>query len=58
MNFLNALGMEWYQAIALTAISLRLLSFPFVVMSQKNVAKMTHHTPEMSAIQDKVTEAR
>jgi len=51
-------GMEWYQVIGLTAICLRLISFPFVVMAQRNVAAMTHHTPEMQAIQERVTEAR
>jgi len=51
-------GMEWYQVIALSAIALRLISFPFVVMAQRNVAKMTQHTPEMQAIQERVTDAR
>ena len=50
--------MEWYQVIALSAIALRLISFPFVVMAQRNVAKMTQHTPEMQAIQERVTDAR
>lgn len=53
-----SLGLEWFQAIALTALCLRLASFPLVVMSQRNVARMTQYNPEMQAIQEKVSQAR
>jgi len=52
------LGMEWFQAIALTALCMRLCTFPFVVMSQKNVVNMNNNMPGMSALQDKMSDAR
>ena len=52
------LGLEWYQTIMLTTLCLRLFTFPFVVMAQKNVAKMSKVAPGMRVLQDKITEAR
>ena len=53
-----SLGLEWFQAIAVTALCLRFVSFPLVVMSQRNMAKMTLYNPEMQDIQEKVSAAR
>jgi len=59
MEFLHVdIGLEWYQTIALTALTLRLMTLPFVIMSQKNVAHMTAHSPVMSELQEKMTDAR
>jgi len=52
------LGLEWYQTIAVTALCLRLISFPIVVITQRNVAHMANHQPHMAAIQEKMTDAR
>jgi len=59
MEYLHCdIGMEWFQAIALTALCMRLCTFPFVVMSQKNVVNMNNNMPGMSALQDKMSDAR
>jgi len=59
MEFLHVdIGLEWYQTIALTALTLRLMTLPFVIMSQKNVAHMTAHSPVMAELQEKMTDAR
>lgn len=52
------LGLEWYQTIAMTAIIMRLITFPFVVMAQKNVANMHNVSPGLAAIQEKMSDAR
>ena len=52
------LGMEWYQAIAVATLCLRLLMFPVVLMSQRNMAHMNNNMPQMGALQEKITDAR
>ena len=52
------LGLEWYQVILCTALCMRMMTFPFVVMSQKNMVNMNNNMPGMAALQEKMTEAR
>jgi len=52
------LGLEWWQTIILTTFCVRLLVFPLVVMAQKNVSAMNNIMPQMSKIQQKLTDAR
>lgn len=52
------LGLEWYQAILLTTLCLRLMTFPFVVLAQKNKMKMNNAAPGMKALQEKIMVAR
>ena len=50
--------MEWYQAIAFATLCMRLLMFPAAVMAQKNIAHMNNNMPAMSALQEKISDAR
>ena len=52
------MGMEWYQAIAAATLCLRLLMFPVMLMSQRNMAHMNNNMPQMGALQEKITDAR
>ena len=52
------LGLEWYQSIAVATLCLRLLIFPVVLLSQRNMAHMNNNLPQMSALQEKITDAR
>ena len=52
------LGLEWYQSIAVATLCLRLLMFPVVLMSQRNMAHMNNNLPQMSGLQEKITDAR
>jgi len=52
------LGLEWYQAIAIATLMLRLIMFPVVVHSQRNMAHMNNNMPKMSALQEKISDAR
>ena len=52
------LGLEWYQAIALATLCMRLIMFPLMVMAQKNMANMNNNMPAMQDIQEKITDAR
>ena len=52
------LGLEWYQSIAVATICMRMLMVPVVVMAQRNMAHMNNNMPAMSAIQEKISDAR
>ena len=45
------LGLEWYQSIGVAVILLRLLMFPVVVKSQRNMAHMNNNMPKMASLQ-------
>ena len=50
--------MEWYQTIAVATLCMRLLMFPVVVIAQRNMANMNNNMPAMSALQEKISDAR
>jgi len=52
------LGLEWFQAIAVATLCMRMLMIPAVVMAQRNVANMNNNTPQLAALQEKITDAR
>ena len=45
------MGLEWWQAIILATVCMRLVMFPFMVMAQKNMAHMNNNMPLMGALQ-------
>ena len=45
------LDLHWFQCIAVATIVLRLLMFPVVVTSQRNMAHMNNNMPKMAALQ-------
>ena len=53
-----SLGLEWFQSIAVATLCLRLLMFPVVLISQRNMAHMNNNMPQMGALQEKITDAR
>lgn len=57
-NLHIGLELEWWQTIALTTLMMRFVLFPAVVMAQRNMANMGNHTPQMAALQDKMSDAR
>jgi len=57
-NLHIGLGLEWYQSIILATLCMRLVMFPFMVMAQKNMANMNNNMPAMSALQEKISDAR
>jgi len=52
------LGLEWYQSIAVVTLCMRLLMVPVVVMAQRNMAHMNNNMPAMTALQEKISDAR
>ncbi|CAH0547405.1 unnamed protein product [Brassicogethes aeneus] len=52
------LGLEWWAAIAVGTLVVRLLLFPLVIIAQRNAARMNNYLPQLQAIQVKMTEAR
>jgi len=52
------IGLEWYQTITLVALTMRMCTFPFVVMAQKNAANMHNVSPGMAVLQEKMSDAR
>ena len=50
--------MEWYQTIAVATLCMRLLMFPVMVIAQRNMANMNNNMPAMTALQEKITDAR
>lgn len=54
----GTLGLEWWVAIALGTLVVRIILFPLVVMAQRNAAKMNNYLPQMQLLQLKMTEAR
>jgi len=57
-NLHIGLGLEWYQTIAVATLCMRLLMFPVMVMAQRNMANMNNNMPAMTALQEKITDAR
>jgi len=57
-NLHLGLGLEWYQAIAIATLIMRMLMLPLVVIAQRNMANMNNNSPAMAAIQEKMTDAR
>jgi len=53
-----SLELDWWQAIVVSTVLMRLLMFPVVVISQRNMANMANNSPKMMVIQDKMTDAR
>ena len=45
------LGLEWFQAIAVATLCMRMLMIPAVVMAQRNVANMNNNTPQLAELQ-------
>jgi len=61
MEFLHnssGLDLQWWQAIVLTTVIVRMCVFPFVVIAQKNVARLNNNMPQMQQLQEKMTDAR
>lgn len=52
------LGLEWYQAIILFTVGLRLLLFPINVFSQRSAVKMRKISPQMMHYQEKLSDAK
>ncbi|XP_050517119.1 mitochondrial inner membrane protein OXA1L [Diabrotica virgifera virgifera] len=52
------MGMEWWAAIAIGTLVIRICLFPLVIMAQRNAAKMNNYLPQMQVLQLKMTEAR
>ncbi|CAH1179246.1 unnamed protein product [Phaedon cochleariae] len=52
------LDLEWWAAIALGTLIIRICLFPLVVIAQRNAAKMNNYLPQMQLLQLKMTEAR
>jgi YidC/Oxa1 family membrane protein insertase len=52
------IGLTWYQAIALSAVVLRLCLLPITVKAQKNTAKMRKLGPDMAIMQEKMSDAK
>ena len=57
-NLHIGLGLEWFQAIAVATLMMRMMMVPVVVMAQKNMANMNNNMPAMSALQEKISDAR
>ncbi|KAK7114804.1 mitochondrial inner membrane protein OXA1L-like [Littorina saxatilis] len=53
-----SLGLPWWEAIIIGTICIRLMMFPLVIKSQRNVAHMHNHMPTMTRLQEKFTLAR
>uniref|UniRef100_A0A0K8S539 Membrane insertase YidC/Oxa/ALB C-terminal domain-containing protein n=1 Tax=Lygus hesperus TaxID=30085 RepID=A0A0K8S539_LYGHE len=59
LEFLHVgMDLPWWGAIAAGTLVIRICVFPLVIMSQRNAAKMNNNSPEMQAIQLKMSEAR
>jgi len=57
-NLHIGLELEWWQTIAVATVIMRFLLFPVVVMAQRNMANMNNFTPQLSALQEKMSDAR
>lgn len=51
-------GLEWWGAIALTTVMLRVLLFPVVVVMQRSSAKLANYSPQMQQQQALINEAK
>jgi len=54
----NDLDIPWWTTIIIMTCIIRLITVKFVILSQKNTAKMTNNMPETQALQAKVTDAK
>ncbi|XP_033753975.1 mitochondrial inner membrane protein OXA1L-like [Pecten maximus] len=52
------IGLPWWEAIVLSTVIVRVLSFPLLVMSQRFITNSLNHKPEMDRIQAKLSEAK
>ncbi|KAL6254671.1 hypothetical protein P5V15_013978 [Pogonomyrmex californicus] len=52
------LDMPWWMTIVIATTCARLLIFPLVIKSQKNMIKLTNHMPTIQSMHMKLTEAR
>ena len=51
-------GMDWWPTIMATTLLMRMVVFPVVVISQRNLANMTNNGPRMARINEKMNDAR
>ncbi|XP_020285217.1 mitochondrial inner membrane protein OXA1L [Pseudomyrmex gracilis] len=51
-------NLPWWGTIILGTVCVRLLLFPLVITSQKNMIKLSNHMPTIQELQTKMTEAR
>lgn len=51
-------GLEWFQAIILFTVALRLCLFPINVISQRSAVKMRKISPQMMHYQEKMSDAK
>lgn len=59
MEYLHVtLGIDWWAAIVIGTLVIRICMFPLVIMSQRNAAKMHNYMPQMQFLQMKMSEAR
>lgn len=59
MEYLHVdLDLPWWSTIMAMTVIVRMCTFPLVVMSQRNAAKMSNTMPKMMEIQQKMTDAR
>lgn len=59
MEYLHVnLGLQWWAAVVLATICIRICVFPLVIIAQRNSAKMHNSMPQMQLLQMKMTEAR
>ena len=59
MEYLHVdLDLPWWSTIIAMTVVVRMCTFPLVVMSQRNAAKMSNTMPKMMEIQQKMTDAR
>jgi len=56
--FHNGLDIPWWGTIMIATFCMRIIVFPLVVMSQKNVAKLQNNNLEMQELQEEMTIAR
>ena len=42
-KFMTFLGLEWWQAIGVTTVCLRIIIFPIMVMAQKSIVQQNKH---------------
>jgi YidC/Oxa1 family membrane protein insertase len=52
------LGLEWYQAIVLFTVALRLCLLPVNVLAQRSATKMRKISPQMMHYQEKLSDAK
>lgn len=61
MEYLHSgLGMDlpWWQVVIITTLCVRMVAFPLVIISQRNVARLNNCMPQMQILQDKLSDAR